>query len=84
MNDGRSEHLAKYLVKELGSRDNVKEFSSSLRILSILDLKDEDDLMAVTEHGLIDTLVVLYKFGTLGKLVEVKSKIKQQKELKNG
>ncbi len=76
----RRKHLTKWLLAELGSADNVKEFSSSLRNLHILDLKDDGDLDAVTAHGLIDTLVMLYKFGTLSKLIEVQTKIKIQKE----
>jgi len=64
-----------HLVKELGVK-NVREFSESLRELDICDLKDDSDLKAVTSNGLIDTLVVLYKFGTTTKLLSVKKTIK--------
>ncbi len=76
----RRKHLTDWLLKELGSADKVREFSSSLRLLNILDLRDDDDLEAVTTNGLIDTLVVLYQFGTISKLVEIKTKVKFQKE----
>lgn len=72
MSTTRRDHLVQYLVKELGSADNVKEFSSNLRDLNILDLRNDDHLAAVTTNGMIDTLVVLYKFGTLSKVLEVK------------
>ena len=75
----RRDHLVKWLVVELGSRDNVKEFSSSLKQLGICDLTVDEDLKAITEHGLIDTMVTLYKFGTMSKLIEVKTKIAMQR-----
>ncbi len=71
----RRKALTDYLVKELG-KSNTKEFSSLLRDLNICDLRDDTELEKVTHHGLIDTLVVLYKFGTLSKLYQVKKEIK--------
>ena len=76
MNDRRTA-VVNHLTKELGVH-HVREFSESLRQLGICDLKDDTDLKKVTENGLIDTLVVLFKFGTLTKLLQVK------KEIKNG
>jgi len=71
----RREALVDYLVKELGIH-NVRDFSESLRELDICDLKDDNDLVKVTSDGLIDTLVVLFKFGTISKLLSVKKEIK--------
>jgi len=71
----RREALVDYLVKELGVH-HIKDFSDSLRELDICDLKDDDDLVKVTSDGLIDTLIVLYKFGTISKLLQVKKEIK--------
>ena len=75
----RREALVDYLTKELGI-SHVRDFSESLRILGVADLLNDQDLQIVTEHGLIDTLVVLYKFGTLSKLIEVKSAIAEQRK----
>lgn len=77
MSTTRRDHLVQYLVKELGSTDNVKEFSSNLRDLSICDLRDDDDLKAVTESGAIDTLKVLYQMGVINKLVDVQKIVKE-------
>jgi len=71
----RREALVDYLVKELGVH-HVRDFSETLRQLGVCDLKDDNDLIAVTSNGLIDTLVVLWKFGTLSKLLDVKKEIK--------
>jgi len=75
----RREAVVDYLVKELGVH-HVRDFSEALRLLDICDLKDDTDLVTVTEGGLIDTLLVLYKFGTLTKVIEVKSKIHDQRK----
>ncbi len=77
MND-RRKAVVNHLTKELGIH-HVREFSESLRELGICDLKDDTDLKTVTENGLIDTLVVLFKFGTLTKLLEVKKEIQHGK-----
>lgn len=69
------EALVDYLVKEMGVH-HVRDFSESLRQLDICDLKDDEDLKKVTSEGLIDTLVVLYRFGTLTKLLDVKKQLK--------
>lgn len=70
------EALVDYLTKEIGIQ-HIREFSESLRILDICDLKDDDDLKKVTSNGLIDTLVVLFKFGTLTKLVQIKKEMEK-------
>ncbi len=75
----RREALVDYLTKELGIH-HVRDFSESLRILGICDLLDDQDLEIVTSTGLIDTLVVLFKFGTLSKLIETKSAIAEQRK----
>jgi len=75
LNDKRREALVSYLVKEMGVH-HVRDFSESLRQLDICDLKDDTDLKKVTEDGLIDTLVVLFRFGTISKLLDVKKQIK--------
>ena len=72
----RREALIEYLVKELGIH-HVRDFSEALKELDICDLTDDIDLVKVTETGLIDTLVVLFKFGTLTKLIQVKKEIKE-------
>ncbi len=74
----RQQALVKHLLNELGSKSNVKEFSDSLRYLDICDLQSEEELDRVTGNGYIDTLVVLYQFGTLTKLVQVKKSIKEK------
>ena len=75
----RREALVDYLVKEMGIH-HVRDFSEALRILGICDLKDDQDLEIVTSHGMIDTLVVLFRLGTLSKLIEVKSHIGEQRK----
>ena len=72
----RREVLVEYLVKELGIH-HVRDFSECLKELDICNLTDDKDLVKVTSEGLIDTLVVLYKFGTLTKLLEVKKEIRK-------
>ena len=74
----RREALVDYPVKEIGIA-HVKDFSESLRILGVCDLLDDEELTKVTTHGLIDVLVVLYKFGTINKLIEVRKEIKENK-----
>ena len=71
----RRKALTQYLIKELG-KSGTKEFSQLLRDLDICDLRIDEQLDRVTQDGLIDTLVVLYKFGTLSKLYHVKKEIK--------
>ncbi len=73
--DERRKALIKHLVSELG-KSSVKDFSDSLRLLDVCNLQEEEDIEKVTQDGLIDTLVVLYKFGTLSKLVQIKKEIK--------
>jgi len=75
----RREALVAYLVKEMGVH-HVRDFSEALRILDICDLKDDQDLEIVTSHGMIDTLVVLFRLGTLSKIIEVKSQISEQRK----
>jgi len=75
----RREALIDYLVKELGVH-NVRDFSESLRILGICDLLSDEDLVIVTENGLIDTFVVLYRFGTISKLIEAKYTIQNSRK----
>lgn len=69
--------LTKYLVDDMGA-NNTKEFSEVLRQLDVCDLRNDADLKAVTGNGLIDTLLVLYKFGTLTKLLDVKKQIRRK------
>ena len=73
----KREHLIKHLISELG-RNNVKAFSESLKYLDICDLTLDSDLDKVTTNGYIDTLIVLYNFGTINKIVQVKKSIKEQ------
>ena len=68
--------LVKHLVKTLG-KHNVKEFSETLKSLDICDLTLDHDLEKVTTDGLIDSLVVLYQFGSLSKLLSIKKEIKE-------
>ncbi len=75
----RREALVDYLTKELGIH-HVRDFSESLRILGVCDLLDDQDLEIVTSHGMIDTLVVLFRLGTLSKIIEVKSLISEQRK----
>ena len=77
MSDLRSA-LVNHLTKEMGI-DKVRDFSESLRILDICDLRDDHDLKTVTENGMIDTLIVLYRLGTLTKVIEVKNYIKDRR-----
>ena len=72
----KREQLVVYLIAQLGKK-NVKEFSTTLRELDICDLTADEDLEKVTTGGLIDTLVVLYKFGTLTKVNDIKKAIKE-------
>jgi len=74
--EARRKHLTKYLLEELGSKDKVIEFSSNLRYLNICDLSKDEDLKKITEGGYVDTLKVIYQFGTLSKLVEIKESLK--------
>ena len=73
----KREALVKYLVAQLG-KNNVKDFSETLKYLDICNLTLDSDLNKVTTEGYIDTLIVLYKFGTLSKVAEVKKHIKEQ------
>ncbi len=75
----RREALVDHLVKEMGVH-HVREFSESLRILDICDLKDDNDLITVTENGMIDALIVLYRLGTLTKVIEIKGYIADQRK----
>ena len=68
--------FVKHLRTELQSDKNVKEFSNLLRLLSICDLRDDDQLKAVATTGAIDTLIALYMMGVLSKLHSVKEVIK--------
>jgi hypothetical protein len=70
--------LVKTLLKELGSADDVRQFSSALRELDICDLQDDQQFEKAVEHegAYIFTLITHYQFGLLPKLVELKHKIK--------
>ena len=75
----RREELIKYLTSQLGI-NHIRDFSEALKTLEICDLTDDIDLVTVTSTGLIDTLIVLYQFGTLTKVIEVKSAIAEQRK----
>jgi len=77
LNEKRKQ-FTQFLLKELGKADKVKEFSQLLRELHICDLRDDEDFDHITKDGApyLLTLLTHYNFGLLGKLVEIKRKIK--------
>jgi hypothetical protein len=77
----KRELTAKALLKELGSAELVKDFSNSLRELGICDLKDDESFCkAIADGGeYLSTLLVMYQFGSIPKIIEIKNKIGEQK-----
>ena len=74
----KRQHLTGFLIGELGGVENAKDFSNSLRYLDLCDLKDDADLLRVTDNGgiLLQTLVSWYQLGFVSKLIEIKKKVK--------
>lgn len=72
------EEFVAFLIKQLGSKSKVKQFSGELKALGICDLSEEADRQAVLEEqgAYLFTLVTHFQFGLLNKLVEIQSKIK--------
>ena len=73
------EHLVSFLIKELNGSANVKLFSQTLRELDLCDLQDDKHLEQVTKDGgaILATLVSWQQLGLLGKLSEIKKRIKE-------
>ncbi len=74
----KRKQFTKFLIKELGSADSVKEFSQQLRDTDICDLRDDNDFENVTKGGapMLMSLLTWYNFGFLNKFIEIKQKIK--------
>ena len=69
--------LIKLLLKELGGQEQVKRFSSELKVLGI-DLsttRTQEFITSPEGAPLLYTLVSYFTFGILNKLTEIKGKI---------
>jgi len=71
-------HLISFLTKELGSIEKVKNFSNTLKELSLCDLTVDKELERVTENGgaVLAVLITWFNLGLLDKLVDTKKLIK--------
>lgn len=74
-----NERLVKFLIKELGSRELVKRFSSELKEIGIDLSKTKTQEFIMTPEGspLLFTLVSYFTFGILHKIAEIKGKINE-------
>ena len=69
--------LVKFLIKELGGKEQVKRFSSELKGIGI-DLsmsKTQEFVMTPEGSPLLFTLVSYFNFGILNKLDKIKTTI---------
>jgi len=73
------EKLVKFLIKELGGKHKVKEFSEQLKGIGIdLSMSSNQEFVMTPEGSpLLFSLVSYYNFGILSKLTEIKTIIKQ-------
>jgi len=76
----QKKHLVEFLKKELGSVEAVKDFSECLRQFNIADLRQDEDIVAVTanEGAYLYSLVTYYQFGLFSKLKDIQNKIKNK------
>jgi hypothetical protein len=77
----KRDQFTKFLIKELGSVNSVKDFSQQLRDAGICDLRNDKDFENVTKDGapMLMSLLTWYNFGFLNKFIEIKQKIKEEK-----
>lgn len=80
----KRKQLTEFLIKELKSKELVKDFSETLRQLGLLDLKKDEDLecLGLDSGVYLLTLLTFYQFGILRKLADIKQRfdesLKQQ------
>jgi len=73
----RRKALISYMKSEGLEDEDIKSFSSALRELGLCDLRNDEDLVKVTETGAFNSFFVLYRLGVVPKLLEIKKMIKE-------